>query len=134
FKHSNVYLFLGYTASIIAGAASLYSYLTPFENCKGILAVSVSLYFILCGLLTLYVKFVKKDEIFNGNKQDEKVLLVFKNKKYSDNVEINIELNENNKVTKKSLMKSYGSWFDEEGNFVASAFLKDIDAVLNKKD
>jgi len=31
-------------------------------------------------------------------------------------------------------MKSYGSWFDEEGNFVGSAFLKDIDAIIAKKD
>ncbi|OUM67361.1 hypothetical protein PIROE2DRAFT_5223 [Piromyces sp. E2] len=57
--------------------------------------------------------------------------------KYTENVEINFEIKEGDdqsKITKKSLMKSYGSWFDEEGNFVASAFLKDIDAIFNKKE
>jgi len=142
-KHSNVYLILGYTASLIAGAASLYSYLTPFNQCKGVLAISVSLYFILCGILSVYVKFVKKDEVFNGNKQEEKVtksiVVSLINKKYTDNVTINFELKEvnkildHNKVTKKSLSKSYGSWFDEEGNFVASAFLKDVEAIVAKK-
>ncbi|ORY46295.1 hypothetical protein LY90DRAFT_509304 [Neocallimastix californiae] len=71
-KHSNINLILGYTASIIAGAASLYSYLKPFNECKGILAVSVVLYFILGGLMTIYNKFVKKNEVFNGSKKEEK--------------------------------------------------------------
>ncbi|ORX80681.1 hypothetical protein BCR32DRAFT_245433 [Anaeromyces robustus] len=136
-KHSNIYLALGYTASLIAGAASLYSYLNPFEKCKGILVVSVSLYFILCGIMTIYNKYVKKNEIFNGNKKDEKdiksVTVSSKNEKYSDIVEITIELKEGTKLTKKSLKKSYGSWFDEEGNFVPSAFLKDIENILEKK-
>jgi len=137
-KHSNVYLILGYAASIVAGAASLYSYLKPFNECRGILAISVSIYFILCGILSYYVKFIKKDEVFNGNKKEEKltksVIVSLINKKYTDTVIINFELKEGDKVTKKSLSKSYGSWFDEEGTFVGSAFKKDIDAIVAKKE
>jgi len=61
------------------------------------------------------------------------ITVSLQNKKYSDIVEITIELKNSLLNSTKTLKKSYGSWFDEEGKFVASAFLKDIEYILEKK-
>ncbi|ORY46296.1 hypothetical protein LY90DRAFT_14258 [Neocallimastix californiae] len=76
----------------------------------------------------------------NNNKKKKKkkkktkyITVSLKNQKYSDLVEITIKLKDSLRNSTKTLKKSYGNWFDEEGNFVASAFLKDIEYVLEKK-
>ncbi|KAJ3416782.1 Signal peptidase complex subunit 2 [Chytridiales sp. JEL 0842] len=69
-RHTDIKLVLGYTACLIAGGATAYSYFIPFPDCKDVLLGSVIAYFVLNGIMLLYALYVEQDVVFVGNKKD----------------------------------------------------------------
>jgi hypothetical protein len=73
YQHINVYLMIGYVAAISAISSSVYGYTHEFDRfeTKLILFIGCGFYFLLMGVLSLYTRYVRKEEIFVGvNKQE----------------------------------------------------------------
>ncbi|KAJ3161698.1 Signal peptidase complex subunit 2 [Geranomyces michiganensis] len=68
--HTDTRLFLGYTSVLFAAVASAYSYVVPFPDCKLVLTVCVTAYFILNAAMVGYTTFVEGNVIFRGVRKD----------------------------------------------------------------
>jgi signal peptidase complex subunit 2 len=67
--HTDVRLTLGWTASIIALGASIYAYKVPFQQSRDWVLAAVVLYILLSGMQALYVRYIEKDTIFQGQRK-----------------------------------------------------------------
>jgi len=135
----DIKLLLGYAACLTAGIGGGYSYINSFEASKTLLAVCCTIYFILTGIMSLFVIFVEGNQIFAGSKSEAteaRIIRVTTDcKKYDENVTITFYLKQDQKAQyqKFEKTKSVGKWFDVKGRLAFNEVKKDLDDLLQKK-
>jgi len=135
----NVKLLLGYAACLFAGIGGAYSYVNSFQDSKLLLAFCCTIYFILTGIMTLFVMFVEGSQIFAGSKTgpvDSQIIRVTtETRKYDEMVTITVFQKSEKGApyshqTKKS---SIGKWFDVKGRLAFDKVKEDLEELLSKK-
>jgi len=117
-------------AVLFAGAAIVYDWLHPFPASKAVLLVCVASYGLLMLVLTYYMQYIEKTTFLLAHQEDPvgtEPDIVWRissiAKKYDEFYELNVERNDGNgNVTKDSVKKCVGEFFDVNGVLSMDAF------------
>jgi signal peptidase complex subunit 2 len=59
-------LYISFIACLISGFALIYDWLNPFPKSRSILILCSVSYFILMGILTIYMQFIERGRFYRG--------------------------------------------------------------------
>ncbi|KAH6594931.1 hypothetical protein BASA50_006193 [Batrachochytrium salamandrivorans] len=144
---SNTQLTLGYTSSVAIIIGSIYGFLVPFEQSKPLLFVCMAIYAVMSTAMSAYNILVRKDNLYVGNSKDATgaspdthIVIRSTFEKYSDvyRLTLAVSKSKNAKSQNKSqspssgsvIEKSYGAWFDVNGELVPKRIHDDISKAL----
>ncbi|KAJ3068364.1 Signal peptidase complex subunit 2 [Podochytrium sp. JEL0797] len=138
--HTDLKLLLGFTSCFFAIGGALYGHFNDFQESKLIVLVCVVVYSILNGAMLGYGMFIEKDVVFVGTRKDpiirtdpiEKVIVNAKCKKATAEYTVTVHVT-GKKELKNTMTKSFGAWFDEDGELVAENLAGDISSLLVDK-
>ncbi|CAF0908004.1 unnamed protein product [Adineta ricciae] len=126
-------LYISFIACLFSGYALIYDWLNPFPKSRSILILCVIAYFILMGILTFYMQFIERGKFYAGKLVDRagvdpvsRCTVSSKLKKYDDKYQLTLDYNDGTDKTSKSLKKSIGNYFDENGVLCYDRFTADI--------
>ncbi|CAF0942384.1 unnamed protein product [Rotaria sordida] len=135
-------LYISLFACLFSIYALIYDWFYPFPKSRSILIVCVISYFIVIGILTLYMYFIEHGKIFIGKLIDKTGLdsglrctISSKLKKYDDKYNLTLEYKEGtNKSTGLSgaLITSIGNYFDEDGVLCYDRFTNDLKKISDQ--
>ncbi|KAJ3068366.1 hypothetical protein HDU98_008453 [Podochytrium sp. JEL0797] len=133
-------LLLGFTSCFFAIGGALYGHFNDFQESKLIVLVCVVVYSILNGAMLGYGMFIEKDVVFVGTRKDpiirtdpiEKVIVNAKCKKATAEYTVTVHVT-GKKELKNTMTKSFGAWFDEDGELVAENLAGDISSLMVDK-
>ncbi|KAH9247132.1 hypothetical protein BASA81_015275 [Batrachochytrium salamandrivorans] len=138
---SNTQLTLGYTSSVAIIIGSIYGFLVPLKQSKPLL------YAVMSTAMSAYNILVRKDNLYVGNSKDATgaspdthIVIRSTFEKYSDVYRLtlavskskNAKSQKNHKAPHLDLLlrKSYGAWFDVNGELVPKRIHDDISKAL----
>ncbi|CAI2177726.1 13176_t:CDS:2 [Funneliformis geosporum] len=136
--HTDVKLVLGYLACGFALFGGYYGHKVPFNEAKDVTLMCIIAYFLLNTLLVLYSFIFEKESIFVGecDESDKKHIITIQTntKRYSDIYNIIYEYVGKEKQgssikirnAKFTLSKSFGNWFDVNGQMDTERFERDL--------
>ncbi|CAF0753892.1 unnamed protein product [Rotaria sp. Silwood1] len=135
-------LYISLFACLFSIFALIYDWFYPFPKSRTVLIVCVISYFILIGILTLYMYFIERGRFFNGKLIDKtgldpglRCIISSKLKKYDDKYNLTLEYNEGtNKSTGSSgaLISSVGNYFDNNGVLCYDRFTNDLKKIYDQ--
>ncbi|RKF76653.1 Signal peptidase complex subunit SPC2 [Golovinomyces cichoracearum] len=125
-KLCDVRLVVGYLAISISAATFYWDYKYGFQSTKNYTAVAVVLYTILNGFLTYWINFVEDGIIYTGTSPlGDRIQISSKVEKHSPIYNLTITTYRKDKPRTPEIIylkKSFNTWFNEAGYFVALPF------------
>ncbi|KAI9330284.1 signal peptidase complex subunit 2 [Obelidium mucronatum] len=139
-SHTDRKLLLGFSSCFFAIGGALYGHFNDFQESKLLVFLCIVLYSILNGGMLLYGMFIEKDIVFVGTRKDdlvrtdpeETVIVRAKCKKATAEYTVSLQLSGKKEVGNKRTA-SFGEYFDEEGELVGEALVKDVSSLLVDK-
>ncbi|CAK4032577.1 related to signal peptidase 18 KD subunit [Lecanosticta acicola] len=127
FKQDNskldIRLLLGYTAVIIAGVIFGLDYKYGWEATKTLTAVAVAVYGVLNSALTLWMWFVEKGLVFEGERDGNRISIYSKTKKHDPTYYITVTaVKPTSTPSEWQIRAPFTTWFTRDGYFVARPF------------
>ncbi|CAF0916653.1 unnamed protein product [Adineta steineri] len=115
-------LYISFIACLCSLFALIYDWFNPFPKSRSVLILCVISYFILMGILTIYMQFIERGIFFSGKLVDKtgidpvsRCTISSKLKKYDDNYFLTWEHNDKRGKAAGSFISSVGNYFDENG-------------------
>ncbi|KAJ3290135.1 hypothetical protein HDU79_003498 [Rhizoclosmatium sp. JEL0117] len=138
--HMDRKLLLGFSSCFFAIGGAAYGHFNDFQESKLLVFICIVLYSILNGGMLLYGMFVEKDTVFVGTRKDpilrnepeEKVVVTAKTNKAKAEYTFAIHLSGKKSIS-NTLTKSFGAYFDEEGELVGEPLIDDVGSLLVDK-
>ncbi|CAF3348873.1 unnamed protein product [Rotaria sp. Silwood1] len=135
-------LYISFIACLFSGFALIYDWLHPFPKSRSILIICVIAYFILMGILTVYMQFIERSRFYAGKLVDRtgidpisRCMISSKLKKYDDKYNLTLEYNDGTDKTTNSsqiISKSVGTYFDENGVLCYDRFTNDLKKIYDQ--
>ncbi|CAF2480372.1 unnamed protein product [Rotaria sp. Silwood2] len=135
-------LYISFFACLFSLFALIYDWFYPFPKSRTILITCAISYFILIGILALYMYYVEGGRFFTGKLIDKTGLdpglncaISSKLKKYDDKYNLTLEYNEGtNKSTSSSgaLISSVSNYFDDNGVLCYDRFTNDLKRIYDQ--
>lgn len=135
-------LYLSFVACCFSLFALIYDWMNPFPKSRTVLIVCVLSYFILIGILTLYMQFIESGKFFAGKLVDRlglepgsKIVLNSKLKKYDDKYSLTLEYKDGKDAANNSsgaFISSVGNYFDEKGVLCYERFTNDLKKIYDQ--
>ncbi|KAI9884152.1 MAG: ER membrane complex subunit 3 [Watsoniomyces obsoletus] len=129
FRQSHYYidvrLALGFSAVAIAAATFYFDYTLGWEKTKTGTLWAVIAYFIINGLLTLWIWRVERGCVYSGELKGAKLHVESRVEKYNPTYFLSIRYSKPGRVENWQSMElnaPFAKWFDAEGHFVAVHF------------
>ncbi|KAJ3239627.1 hypothetical protein HDU81_005608 [Chytriomyces hyalinus] len=134
--HVDRKLLLGFSSCFFAIGGALYGHFNDFQESKLLVTIAIVLYSILNSSMLLYTWFVEKDTIFvgvrKGNGSDEKILVSAKCNKAKAEYFVKLTIS-GKKTVSNAFTKSFGTWFDVDGELAADVLVRDVGSLLVDK-
>lgn len=135
-------LLISFVACCFSLYALVYDWLNPFPKSRSVLIVCVISYFILIGILTLYMQFIERGKFFCGKLIDRtgmdpvtRCTISSKLKKYDDKYDLTLEYNDgkdNSQTSTGVLITSVGNYFDENGVLCYDRLTGDLKKIYDQ--
>jgi len=137
-------LFISFIAVCFAGFALVWDYLHPFPLSRPILIICVLSYFVLMGVLQLYIWYMEMnvfyqavDEDPTGKQPTSHWTWSSKLKKYDDLYTLEASFKQSRSHGTASVSKSVSGWIDEDGQIILPLLQHDVvnlhTSLLTKK-
>ncbi|VDN56884.1 unnamed protein product [Dracunculus medinensis] len=139
-KHylADIRLLISTIAVFFSAFAFIYDYLEPFPKSKPVLATCSITYFILMGILQLYMWYVEKGTFFQAVEEDyqkrhPKRYWKWSSsiKKFDDKYTLEAEYTQESLSGQTKVIKSIGCFIDEDGYVVMPLLEKEVEHLIN---